>query len=299
MVRNDTIAGIGKVCEHGRLKKGEASMGIISYPFGAGTTLTHVLESGSGDRNVLLIHGLGARADRWQTNLEPLAAAGYHTYAIDLPGHGFAYKGDDYEYGVPAFADFVKNFMESMGLERASIVGTSLGGHVAGYFASRNPERTTALVLVGAVGVMPLGRETSENVRANVKNVTRDGIAGKLRFVLAKQELITEDFINEEFRINNSPGAQEAFNVLGDYIVESIDNDNVGADLKDYAAAKPMLLIWGAEDQAVPLSVGEGARNLIGSVSLEVLAGCGHCSYMEDTQRFNEILIGFLDDKVS
>ena len=274
-------------------------MAIISYPFGAGSTLTHVLESGSGDRNVVLIHGLGARADRWHTNLEPLADAGYHAYAIDLPGHGFAYKGADYRYGVPAFADFVGDFMDSMEIERAAMVGTSLGGHVAGYLASRSPDRTTALVLVGAVGVMPLGRKASENVRANVKNVTRDGIAGKLKFVLAKQELITEDFINEEFRINNSPGAQEAFNVLGDYIVESIDNDNVGAALKDYAAAKPMLLIWGAEDQAVPLSVGEGARDLLGSVRLEAIEGCGHCSYMEDTARFNEILLGFLDSEAA
>ena len=90
-------------------------------------------------------------------------------------------------------------------------------------------------------------------------------------------------------------GAQEAFNVLGDYIVDHIDADNVGNALKELATSKPMLLVWGAEDQAVPLSVGEGARDLLGTVPLETIAGCGHCAYMEDTARFNEILIGFLD----
>ena len=272
-------------------------MAIISYPFGAGQTLTHVLESGEGDRNVVLVHGLGARADRWQTNLEPLAQAGYHCYAIDLPGHGFAYKGANYSYGVPAFAAFVRDFMDSIGIERAAVVGTSLGGHVAGYFAAHNPARVAALVLVGSVGVIPLGREASENVRANVKNVTREGIAGKLKFVLAKHELINEDFINEEFRINNSPGAQEAFNVLGDYIVESIDADNVGTALKAFASDNPMLLIWGAEDKAVPLSVGESARDLLETVRLEAIPGCGHCAYMEDTARFNEILIDHLNNE--
>ena len=272
-------------------------MAIIRYPFGAGRTLTHVLESGSGDRNVVMIHGLGARADRWQANLEPLAAAGYHCYAVDLPGHGFAYKGADYSYGVPAFADFVRDFMDSINIGQAAVVGTSLGGHVAGYFAAHNPDRVASLVLVGAVGVMPLGREASENVRANVKNVTRDGIAGKLKFVLAKHELITEDFINEEFRINNSPGAQEAFNVLGDYIVDSIDADNVGTALKEFASNNPMLLIWGAEDKAVPLSVGEGARDLLETVRLEAIPGCGHCAYMEDTASFNKILIDYLDNQ--
>ena len=271
-------------------------MGIIRYPFGADQTLTHVLECGSGDRNVVMIHGLGARADRWQTNLEPLADAGYHCYAVDLPGHGLAYKGTDYNYGVPAFSGFVSDFMDSMDLQHAAVVGTSLGGHVAGYFAANNADRVDSLVLVGAVGVMPLGPEASKNVRDNVKNVTRDGITGKLKFVLAKHDLITEDFINEEFRINNSPGAQEAFNVLGDYIVESIDADNVGAALKELARSTPMLLIWGTEDKAVPLSVGEGVRDLLEMVPLESIPGCGHCSYMEDTARFNEILIGFLDN---
>ena len=184
-----------------------------------------------------------------------------------------------------------------MGLERAAIVGTSLGGHVAGYFAARHPDRAVALVLVGAVGIMPLGPEASENVRANVKNVSRDGIAGKLRFVLARQELVTEDLIEEEFRINNSPGAQAAFDVLGDYIVDSIDDDNVGAALKDYA--EPMLLIWGAQDRAVPLSVGHGARDLLARPRLEVIEGTGHCSYMEDTVRFNEILVDFLAREVT
>ena len=52
-------------------------MGIIGYPFAAGATPTRVLECGSGERNLVLIHGLGARADRWRSNLEPLAEAGY------------------------------------------------------------------------------------------------------------------------------------------------------------------------------------------------------------------------------
>ncbi|MSP51827.1 MAG: alpha/beta fold hydrolase [Alphaproteobacteria bacterium] len=268
-------------------------MSIIGYPFGAGKTLTRVLESGQGDKHVVLIHGLGARADRWTANLEVLAAAGYHCYALDLPGHGYADKRADFAYGVPAFAGFVKDFLDSAKIERAVVVGTSLGGHVAGYFASRNPTRTQALALVGSVGLAPLGRQASENVRTNVKNTTRDGIIGKLKFVLARHHLITDALIDEEFRINNSPGAQRAFDILGDYIVESIDHDAIGDQIKTLASSKPIILIWGADDRAVPLKVGESARDRAG-VELVVMPGCGHCPYMEDPARFNEIFLGFL-----
>ena len=60
-----------------------------------------------------------------------------------------------------------------------------------------------------------------------------------------------------------------------------------------------MLLIWGAQDRAVPLSVGHGARDLLAPAPLEVIEGTGHCSYMEDTVRFNEILVGFLGREVT
>ena len=69
---------------------------MISYPFGVGRTLTRVIEAGTGAANVVLVHGLGARADRWVGVLAVLAKAGYHGYALDLPGHGFADKGADF-----------------------------------------------------------------------------------------------------------------------------------------------------------------------------------------------------------
>ena len=266
---------------------------IISYPFGAGTTLTRVLEAGAGDRHVVMIHGLGARADRWSLNFDSLAGAGYHCHALDLPGHGYAQKNADYPYGVPAFAAFVRDYMDSAKIERAAVVGTSLGGHVSGYFAVHSPDRVRALALVGSVGLAPLGRAAAENVRANVKNTSREGIVGKLKFVMARQHLINDALIDEEFRINNSPGAARAFDVLGDYIVESIDRDAIGDKIKAFAAATPTILIWGAEDRAVPLKVGESARDRSGA-ELVVMPGCGHCSYMEDPARFNEILLGFL-----
>ena len=270
-------------------------MAIISYPFAAGEALTRVIESGSGDRAVIFIHGLGARADRWAANLEAVAAAGHHCYALDLPGHGFAGKSTDYDYGVPAFAGFVKDFADAAGIDRAALIGTSLGGHVCGMFACDNPDRVTAVALVGSVGIIPIGPEASNIVRDNVKNTTREGIAGKLQLVFAKKSIISEALIDEEFRINNSPGAVAAFDRLGDYIAERIDDDNVGDRLADLAASKPMLLIWGEEDAAVPLAIGLKASEKIAGAELVRIPGAGHVSYIEAPHLFNRTIIEFLD----
>ena len=64
------------------------SADIISYPLEAGGVQTRVLECGTGGDTVVFMHGVGARADRWRSNLGPFAEAGYRCLAIDLPGHG-------------------------------------------------------------------------------------------------------------------------------------------------------------------------------------------------------------------
>lgn len=270
-------------------------MDVIMYPFAVDGTATRVIEAGSGAKSVVFIHGLGARADRWVANIAAIAEAGYHCYAIDLPGHGFADKAADYPYGVPAFAKFVEGFLDGMEIERATVVGTSLGGHVGAFFACDNPDRVRALVLVGSVGVIPLGREAAEAVRVNVKNTTREGTEAKLKFVFAKHEMITDALIDEEVRVNTSPGAAKAFEVLGDYIAEKIDWDNIGDRLAEFARTKPVLLVWGEEDQAVPLGIGLKVQQKIKNADLVRMPGCGHVCYLEDEIMFNQSVLEFMN----
>jgi len=269
-------------------------MATISYPLRAGNVLTRVIEVGKGPKTVVFIHGLAARADRWVANLEPIARAGYRCCAIDLPGHGFAEKSADYPYGVPAFADFVTDFLDAAEIEHATIIGTSLGGHVGALFACDHPDKVSALVLVGSVGIVPFGREAGEIARTRSRNISRDGIAQKLRFVFAEHSLVTEELIDEEYRINNSPGAAAALEQLGSYIAERIDEDNVGNRLIELAKTKPVLLVWGALDRSVPLEIGQQALRKIKSAELVTIAGGGHVPYLEHPQVFNTAVLEFL-----
>ena len=269
---------------------------VIEYPWQVGGTLTRVLEAGdkSGFPAVLL-HGVGARADRWRRNLGPLAAAGLHVFAVDLPGHGFAAKGGSVvDHSVPGYARFLEQFLESIDADRSVLVGTSLGGHVAAAATCRMPERVSGLVLVGTLGLVPLGAMACEQIATSLADVSEDGVRRKLARVVHDPSLVTEEWVAEEARINTSPGASASFAALAAYFRERIDDDLVGDDLRTLESP-PTLLVWGGEDAIVSLATGESARDLLGErVPLEIIAAAGHAPYLEAPAAFNTLVTSFL-----
>lgn len=266
---------------------------MIHYPLAVDGVVTRVLESGSAGLPVVLVHGTGGRADRWIRNLDALAAAGYHAYAFDLPGHGFAAKGPGVECSVPAYRRLLAGFVEQLGATQVAVVGTSLGGHVAASYAVENPGKVKAIALVGSMGLLPIGAEARGRIQAGANNQSREGVATKFQRVIFDPSLVTPEMVEEEFRINNSAGAKESFAMLGKYIADRLDDEVVGEKLA--ALKKPVLLAWGDQDKTVPLAVGEGALKLIPGSKLVVLQGAAHTPYYERPDQFNRALIDFLE----
>ena len=111
---------------------------------------THYVAAGEGEP-LLLLHGLGASLMAWALNIEPLSQK-FSVYAIDIPGHGDSEK-PDIDYQLPTAVDFVREFMNVLGIERASIAGSSMGGMIALRTAVEFPELVDRLVLVDAAGL--------------------------------------------------------------------------------------------------------------------------------------------------
>lgn len=258
-----------------------------------GPVMTRVLEAGQGDRVIVFVHGTGGRADRWSRNLDAFAKAGFHAYAFDLPGHGYASKGAGVDCSVPAYRQVLGAFMDAVGIRKAVIVGTSLGGHVVASYACENPSRIDAVVLVGSMGLVPIGDEARGRIQAGANNQSRDGIVGKLKRVIFDTTLVTEDMVEEEWRINNSAGAAESFATLGRYIVSDLDAEVVGEALAK--ATFPVLLVWGSEDKTVSPEVGRQVKTLVPRSDLVELEGAAHTAYYERADTFNTIVTGYLE----
>lgn len=270
---------------------------VIQYPWQVGKTLTRVLEAG-GDGGIptVFLHGVGARADRWRRNLEPLAAAGLHVFAVDFPGHGLAAKGEQLkEYTVDGYARFLEQFLESIDADNAVLVGTSLGGHVAAAATCRMPARVSALVLVGTLGLVQLGEAAREQIAASLADVSEAGVRRKLERVVYDESLVTEDWVAEEARINGSPGAAASFAALAAYFRERIDDDLVADALMSLEQPPPILLVWGRNDAIVGVPIGEHARQILdGRVRFETIPEAGHAPYLEAPSAFNGIVTSFL-----
>ena len=266
---------------------------MIQYPLGASGTLTRVLEAGRGDKAMLLVHGVGARADRWRLNLEALADAGYRAFAIDLPGHGLAEKGGRFDHSVPNYAAFARAVLDEVGVDRVYLVGTSLGGHVLATVACEIPERVAGLAMVGTLGMAPIGQEARERTAGLIGDTSPEMVDRKLHSIIHDDSLVTEELHREEVRINNSPGAAEAFERVSDYFANRIDDDVVGERLAALSGRFPVLLVWGRQDMGFPLSMGEAAHELLAGSRLAIMDNAAHAPYYERPETFNAIITQF------
>ena len=277
------------------MNRSELQHPILSYPFGVAGVSTRVLECGQGETVIVFLHGVGARADRWRSALRGGASQGSRCFGIDFPGHGFASKGDGLDYSSPGLARFVVDVIEALGLRRVVLVGTSLGGHVAALMTLLRPDLVTGLVLVGPMGIAPVGAAARGALAEVVQDTSRSGTAKKLRALVHDPDLVTQTWVQEEHLINNSPGAEASFQALATYFRESIDDDVVGDALRRLPVGIPMSLVWGSADRMVPTELAKTVLECLPeATSYTEIAGTGHAPYLEDPERFNDALSAFV-----
>jgi 2-hydroxy-6-oxonona-2,4-dienedioate hydrolase len=273
-------------------ERGLSIMTAIIYPLAVESRTTRVIEAGEGPA-VIFVHGFGARADRWRTTVERFGAKGYRAIAFDLPGHGFASKEADGPCTVPEISNHLLALMDTLGIERAPLVGTSLGAHIIAHAATRAPDRTPGLALIGALGIVPIAREVAETIRRNVQVRDRELFANKLRFVIHDPAMVTKQLVEEEWRINTAPGTIEALVRIGNYLVDGIAADYVAEKIRSLFPPERLLLVWGAEDRAVPPIVGEACRDALGA-PLVFIKNANHVPYWEQPDAFDAAVLPFL-----
>jgi len=203
--------------------------------------------------SVLALHGWGRRGADFSQSLHGLSAL-----APDLPGFG-ASPTPDVVVGADGYADIVAQILDDFD-EPPVLVGHSFGGRVAVCLAARYPERVGSLVLTG----VPLLRH---------RDAKSPALGYRLVRSLNKMGVISDDRLEAERSKRGSADYRAATGVMREILVKVVNEsyENELAQIK-----KPVAMVWGSNDTAVPLVVAEEAVGLVTGASLEVLDGVGH-----------------------
>lgn len=254
---------------------------------------------------LLLIHGMAGSSQTWRAVM-PRLAEECRVVAPDLLGHGdSATPPGDYSLG--AFASLLRDLLADLDIDRATIVGQSLGGGIAMQLAYQYPELAERLVLVSSGG---LGREVSWILRAlsfpGAEYVMPIGFPGFVRSAGDRIAGVVESFgwraprVAEMWRAYSSLASVEhraAFIRTLRAVVEP-GGQAIDASNRLYlAAAMPTLIVWGDQDPIIPVAHALAAHEAIPESQLEILEGVGHFPHVERPERFSRLLLDFVTSR--
>jgi 2-hydroxy-6-oxonona-2,4-dienedioate hydrolase len=236
------------------------------------------IEVGTGEPLVLL-HGLfGALS-----NFEILINSLKDRYTVLVPLLPI-YELPLLDTNVKALSKFLEKFLSFKGIEKCTLLGNSLGGHVSLVFIKNNPETVKQLILTGSSGLYEnaMGgsfprREDKEFIRAKVGETFFD------------PTLASDELVDECFEIVNNKG--KLIRILS--LAKSAIRHNMSKDVPNMTL--PVCLIWGKNDTITPPKVGEEFHSLFPNSELFWIDECGHAPMMEHPEKFNTILNAWLE----
>jgi pimeloyl-ACP methyl ester carboxylesterase len=249
---------------------------------------------------VVLLHGLGGFLETWGLNMIPLSDH-YKVYALDLPGHGLSDKLEGC-YIPDCATGFLTNIMDKLGIERATLIGHSLGGAISINTAANFPNRVDKLVLVSSAG---LSRKVPTSYR-----LLSMPLLGKFTIMLAGKYLLNRgmrnlfhklDYVSTDIRslVMASPYKPlKAEDLLG------IARHNVGiGGLRQHSLMidklpsirTQTLFIHGARDKVFPLEHVNKSFSLVPNAIVKLFNYCGHLPHVERPLKFNETVLSFLN----
>ena len=257
-----------------------------------GHSITYV-QKGTGPL-LLLIHGMAGSLETWRSVIDPLARHAT-VLAVDLPGHGSSGPGGG-DFSLGSLAAGLRDVLVSLGHERATLVGHSLGGGIAMQFSYQFPEMTERLVLVSSGG---LGVEVSPALRAAslpgadlflsvTAGATRRGagFAGRLlRAAHAPTNAGVEELIHSYASLADAD-RRSAFLATVRTVIGRAGQTIHASDRLYLASELPVLLLWGADDPIIPVQHARAAHDLLPASTLVVLEGVRHFPQVEAPEHF-------------
>lgn len=258
----------------------------------------HYHERDGGGDAVIFLHGGGQGAGgwtNWKTNMNELAAAGYRAICTDAIGYGISSKPPEGDYDFEYLIGALERFVDSLGLDKVSFVGNSMGGAMTLRYAQRNPDRIKKLIIMGSGGLADMSLYLAQpaivklsELGAKMKNgITKEGLREFLQYLCHDPGIVNDEMVNERFEVAKNQSSR-AFTSI------NIPNLMPGMDAIGHL---PLFIFWGTDDKAAPAYTGLELMNHFPNSRMLIFSQCGHWVQQEYRDEFNKACIEFLDKK--
>jgi len=237
------------------------------------------LEEGNGQQPIILLHGLMGGVENFGEMVDFISAK-YKVYGLDLK----LFEGRNLlKVSVKSLSEYLNDFMKTLNIKSATLIGNSMGGHVGLIFAKNYPSKVDNLILTGSSGLFEESMGNSWPRRGD-KNYIRK----KTEEVFYDPKVATDELVDKVFEIANN--RMNLLKLLG--YAKSAIRHNMASEIPNIKT--PTCLIWGANDKVTPPHVAEEFHKLLPNSNLYWIEKCGHAPMWEHPKQFSEIVLDFL-----
>jgi pimeloyl-ACP methyl ester carboxylesterase len=247
---------------------------------------------------LVLLHGWNHHAEAWIRNIGPLSAAGYRVVALDLPGFGRSGM-PHIDYSLRGYAAFVVRLLDTLEIDRAVLVGSSMGGAIAFKTAIETPQRVSAVVGVDAAGMFTRAPRLWSLVASPMLRMVVSPFVGRRRVLEESHKnayfdrtLSSPQQVDVMAEAHLQPGYRDHFMSMAESMATTPKAELLWEGLPHITA--PVLIAWGRQDRTLPLQHAYRAAQRIPAAELVVYDQCGHLPMYEQAEDFNRDLVDFL-----
>jgi pimeloyl-ACP methyl ester carboxylesterase len=245
------------------------------------------LEAGDSTETLVLIHGLGASAERWEY-VAPDFKEHFRLVVPDLVGYGYSDK-PLVDYTPEFFSEFLGKFLNEVGISKTHLIGSSLGGQVTAEFTAKTDSIVDKLVLVSPSGAMKHSTPALDAYVMAALYPNQEAAKNAFEMMSGSTREIDKKIINGFVERMQLPNAKLAFmsTILG-----LKNSEEITPRLQTISS--PTLVVWGDLDPVIPVKYAESFVSGIKDCRFFRMDGSGHTPYVDNPQKFVEVVLDFL-----
>ena len=257
----------------------------------------HYHDRGNG-KPVIFLHGGGQGASgwsNWKQNLGYFAENGFWALAPDALGYGLSSKPEEATFNLAFLVEGLRHFIDALQIQKATLVGNSLGGAMAIKFAQDCPDRIEKLIVMGPAGIGDISRyrempgiQMLFRLAQDPAGPTREKLRQMFEIIVYDKRLITDDLIQERYEVAVLQPKR---------VFQTLQIDDLSPKIGELKM--PFLVLWGRDDKFCPVDRGMEIIRACDSARLMVFSQCGHWVQTEKAAEFNKLCVDFLREPVT